>query len=109
MNQEKRLEPVDMHYGDQVTDQVTYHLPAGIERGRRAAGREHSLGGPRVYIAKTQYRRRGRSPLRSTLARAFTEAKPEEYQDLRGFYQKVAAADQQELVLTATAPAAKGN
>jgi hypothetical protein len=44
-----------------------------------------------------------------TLARAFTQAKPEEYQDLRGFYQKVAASDQQQLVLTAVSVAAKGN
>jgi hypothetical protein len=44
-----------------------------------------------------------------TLARAFTEAKPEEYQDLRGFYQKVATADQQQLVLAAAPAAAKGN
>src|ERR1035438_7884653 len=28
--QEKRTQPVDMHYGDLVTDQVTYHLPAGF-------------------------------------------------------------------------------
>jgi hypothetical protein len=35
-------------------------------------------------------------------------AKPEEYQALRGFYQKVAAGDQQDLVLDAP-PAAKGN
>jgi len=28
VNQEKRIEPVDMHYGDQVTDQIVYHLPA---------------------------------------------------------------------------------
>jgi predicted RNA-binding protein YlxR (DUF448 family) len=46
-----------------------------------------------------------------TLARAFTEAKPEEYQELRAFYQQVAAADQQQLILTAApaADAAKGN
>ena len=43
-----------------------------------------------------------------SLARAFALAKPEEYQDLRGFYQKVAAADQAQLVLTATA-AGNGN
>jgi hypothetical protein len=42
------------------------------------------------------------------MARAFTFAKPEEYQDLRAFYQKIAAADQQQLVLTA-AQVAKGN
>jgi len=28
---------------------------------------------------------------------------------LRGFYQKVAASDQQQLVLSVSAPAAKGN
>jgi hypothetical protein len=42
------------------------------------------------------------------MVRAFTVAKPEEYQALRGFYQKVAAGDQQDLVLDAP-PAAKGN
>jgi hypothetical protein len=35
-------------------------------------------------------------------------ATPEEYQDLRGFYQKVATADQQQLVLTRD-PDGKGN
>ncbi|MEI9969043.1 MAG: hypothetical protein WDM87_10585 [Terracidiphilus sp.] len=34
------------------------------------------------------------------LARAFDVAKPTDYQDLRGFYQKVAAADQGQLVFT---------
>ncbi len=56
----------------------------------------------------------------NSLARAFTVAKPEEYQDLRGFYQKVDAAEQAQLVLTIApatsaspviqmAPAGKGN
>jgi hypothetical protein len=43
------------------------------------------------------------------LARAFSYAKPEEYQDLRGFYQKIAAADQSQLVLTTAPLASKGN
>jgi hypothetical protein len=51
----------------------------------------------------------GQVTIARQLSRAFTIAKPEEYQDLRSFYQKIAAADQQQLVLT-TAPAApKGN
>jgi hypothetical protein len=50
----------------------------------------------------------------SSLAKAFTFAKPEEYQDLRGFYQKVDAAEQAQLVLAIApappaAPAVKGN
>ena len=53
--------------------------------------------------------RPGQIVVARSLARAFSEAKPEEYQDLRGFYQKVAAADQQQMVLTAAPAAAKGN
>jgi hypothetical protein len=30
IDEETRLEPVDMHYGEQIIDQVTYHLPAGM-------------------------------------------------------------------------------
>ena len=41
----------------------------------------------------------------NSLARGIQHAKPEEYQDLRGFYQKVDAAEQAQLVLT-IAPAA---
>ena len=41
----------------------------------------------------------GQITIARILARAFTMAKPDEYQDLRGFYQKVAAADQGQLVL----------
>ena len=43
------------------------------------------------------------------MARGFTFAlSQKEYQDLRGFYQKVAVANQAQLVLTRT-PAPKGN
>jgi hypothetical protein len=41
-----------------------------------------------------------------TLARAFTFVEPDEYPDLRGFYQRVAEADQAQIVLD-IAPAAK--
>ena len=51
----------------------------------------------------------GQITVARTLARAFDMVKPDEYQDLRGFYQKVAAADQSELVLTSTAATGKGN
>jgi hypothetical protein len=43
-----------------------------------------------------------------TLARAFTFVMKDQYQDLRAFYQKVAASDQQQLVLSASL-AAKAN
>jgi hypothetical protein len=53
----------------------------------------------------------GQITIGQTLSVAFTLAKPEEYQDLRGFYQKVEAAYQAQLVLSAspTTPVGKGN
>ncbi len=107
VSQEKRMEPVDMHYGDHVTDQVTFHLPTGITV--EGAPQDASISWPAhaVFIAKSKVDP-GQIIIADALASAFTQAKPEEYQDLRGFYQKIAAADQEELVLTATPTAAAG-
>ncbi|MGB9409041.1 MAG: DUF3857 domain-containing protein [Terracidiphilus sp.] len=108
VNQEKRLEPVDMHYGDQVTDQITYHLPANMSVEGAPQDNKISWEGHAVLITRSKTDP-GQIAIVRQLARAFTLAKPVEYQDLRGFYQKVAAADQAQLVLTKAPPAAKGN
>ena len=102
--QEKRLTPVDMHYGEQVTDQVTCHLPDGFSA--EGAPQNANISWPQHanFITKSTSAPGSITIIRS-LARAFTFAKPEEYNDLRGFYQKVAAADQAQLVLTKSAPA----
>jgi hypothetical protein len=108
VNEEKRQEPVDMHFGDLVSDQVTYHLLAGLTV--EGAPQDTKLSWPdhAIFIEKTVP---GASQI--TIARAFvrsfTTARPEEYQDLRGFYQKVAAADQAQLVLAKTASTETGN
>jgi hypothetical protein len=108
VNEEKRLEPVDMHYGDQVTDQIVYHLPANMSVEGAPQDTKISWQGHAVMATKT-----ASAPSQITIARvfacAFSSAKPEEYQDLRGFYQKVAAADQAQLVLAKTPTAQKGN
>jgi hypothetical protein len=106
--QEKRQQPVDMHYGDLITDQVTYHLPAGF--AVEGAPKDDKISWPQhAVFSNKSVPADGQIKIVRSLARAFTFAKPEEYNDLRGFYQKVAAADQQQLVLT-TAPATpKGN
>jgi uncharacterized protein DUF3857/transglutaminase superfamily protein len=102
VNEEKRLEPVDMHYGDRVTDEITYHLPDGVTVEGAPQDTNISWPSHAVFIVKSKAEP-GQITIANSLARAFTEAKPEEYQDLRGFYQKVAAADQEELVLTNSA------
>jgi hypothetical protein len=107
VDQAKRLEPVDMHYGEQVSDQVVYHLPAGLAVESAPQATKIPWEGHAVLIIQSKAEP-GQITVARMLARAFTFAKPEEYQSLRDFYQKVASADQQQLVLT-TAPAVKGN
>ena len=98
VNEETRLEPIDMHFASQVTDQVTYDLPAGATVEGAPADARVAWEGHAVYIAKTKSDA-GEVTVARVLARAFDVAKPSDYQDLRGFYQKVAAADQGQLVL----------
>jgi hypothetical protein len=97
-----------MHYGNRVSEEIKYHLPAGMVVEGAPPDTNIPWTGHAAYVTKTQ-QTPGEVSISRTLARAFTEAKPEEYQDLRGFYQKVSAADQQQLVLTTSAPAGKGN
>ena len=101
---------VDMHYGEKVTDQITYHLPPGLSVEGAPQDANNAWAGHAAYVVKT-VPAPGQITIVRSFARAFTLAKPSEYQDLRGFYQKVAAADQQQLILTASAPAPapKGN
>ena len=99
VDQEKRQTPVDMHYAETITDQVTYFLPAGLTlegapKDTTEAWKDHAV----LKIASKTSENKlvvGRS-----LARAFTFAKPAEYQDLRGFYEKYATANKQQVVLT---------
>lgn len=108
---EKRLELVDMHYADDEEENISYHLPAGITVEAPPADTQVAWKGHAAYGIKTT-QRPGEVTTDRRLIRAFDVAKPEEYQDLRGFYQKVTVADQQPLVLTVSAaPAqpAKGN
>jgi len=102
--QEKRTQPVDMQYGDLVSDQVIYHLPDGF--AVEGAPQDAQIPWPQRanFITKSTPAPRSITINRS-LARAFTFAKPEEYQDLRAFYQKIAAADQAQIVLSKSAPA----
>ena len=106
VDQEKRLEAVDMHYGERITDQVIYHLPAGVTVEGVPQDAKIPWGSNAVLSVKVASEP-GKVTIARSLARGFTFLKPDQYQDLRGFYQKVAASDQQQLVLTVT-PAQKG-
>lgn len=103
----KRLEPVDMRYAEQFTDEVVYHLPEGFTVEGAPQATKNLWQGHAVYILNTKSAT-GQLTVDRVLARAFDLATADQYDDLRGFYQKVAASDQSEVVLT-LAPSGKGN
>jgi len=107
VDEEKRQTPVDMQYGEQVADMVVYHLPPGVQvETAPQTGKVPWEGHALLLInSKTEP---GQVTVTRSLTRAFTLASTDEYQNLRDFYKKVAATDQQQLVLTASAPS-KGN
>jgi hypothetical protein len=107
VGQDKRLTPVDMHYGDLISDDVTYQLPPGMTVESAPQAGKIPWEGHAVLLTKSSTDP-GQVNITRTLVRSFTFASIDEYQSLHDFYLKVAAADQQQLVLT-TAAAGKGN
>jgi hypothetical protein len=103
----QRQEAVDMHYGEQISDQVVYHLPAGAAVETTPADDKISLEHYAAFVTSAKSDP-GQINVTRTLVRAFTIAGTAEYADLRGFYQKVAAADRRQIVLS-EAPTSKGN
>ena len=102
-----RKAPIDVHYPLIRQDDVTYHLPDGytIESAPQDASVDwaaHAMLRVKTTITGNTVR------VVRALAYNYTILDPKLYDDLRGFYQKVATADQQQLVLTKAA-AAKGN
>lgn len=108
VSQEKRLQPADMHYAERVDEQITYLLPEGVAVEATPKDTQVPWQGHAAYGLKTAPAA-GKVTVVRQIVRAFAEAKPQEYQDLRGFYQKVAAADQQQLVLSIVPQPTKGN
>jgi hypothetical protein len=102
--EEKRIVPVDVHYPAMNQDDVTYHLPPGfmVESAPQAT----DVSWPEHAAFRVASSRAGDSvEVARTLAYSYTILDPKEYSGLHDFYQKVAAADQQQLVLTRTASA----
>lgn len=104
--EDKREAPVDMEYGSIVKDEVTYALPEGFAVESAPSDASVPWAGHAVFQVKTATNKNEVTVTR-TLARGFTMLAPKEYPDLRDYYQKIATADQQQLVLTAAPDSAK--
>jgi hypothetical protein len=104
-SEEKRTAAVDLHFAEQVIDDAIYHLPAGY--AVESAPQPTQLPWPdhATLVVKTAPGP-GVIDIRHVFARDFVLLDPKEYPALRDYYQKIAATDQQQLVLTAPAGAA---
>jgi len=105
--QDKRTSPIDLHYPKSVQDDVTYHLPAGFSVESSPPATNTTWPEHAMLRIKSQATADSVEVAR-TLVYNYTILDPKEYPNLHDFYQKVATADQEQLVLSRTT-AAKGN
>lgn len=105
--EEKRESPVDMKHPETVQDSVTYHLPESFQV--ESAPTDASI--PWAAHAAMQLKSSAKKndiTVNRTFVRGFSLLESKDYPALRDFYQKMATADEEQLVLTA-ASTAKGN
>jgi hypothetical protein len=105
--QDKRSAPVDVHYPRLQTDDVIYHLPAGLKVESTPQPATAEWPSHAILKIATQPGTNAVGVTRS-LAYGFTLLEARDYSNLHDFYQKVATADQQQIVLT-RAQTATGN
>jgi hypothetical protein len=104
---EKRATPIDVHYARSERDEVSYRLPAGFTlesapQADRIAWPDHA----EMKIASET--KDDTVVVTRVMAYNFVVLDSKDYESLHGFYQKIATADQQPLVLIRS-QAAKGN
>ena len=105
--QDKRTTPIDVHYPRMESDNVTYHLPSEIAVEIPPA--PGAISWPDHAVLKVSADAKGNDvTIARTAAFNFTLLPAKDYGDLHDFFQKVATADQQQLVLTRS-QTAKGN
>ena len=94
----KRQVPVDMHYAKRVIEQVTYHLPAGFSVESAPQASTVPWQGNALMSIRTKAEANAVVVTRD-FAHNFTLVNEKNYGELHDFYQKVDAADQQQVAL----------
>ena len=91
--------PIDMRYPAQEQEQITYVLPAGYAMKENPQDANLRWEENAAYQLRTKVAG-GSVTAARVLARGFTLLEAKDYEQVRDFYQKVVAADQQPMVLT---------
>jgi transglutaminase-like putative cysteine protease len=105
--EDRRLTPVNMEYAEVVADDVKFHLPEGLVAESVPAASSVPWPGFGAFDLKASPAK-GEVAVSRVLVQNFAVLEARQYPALRDFYQKVATADQQQLVLV-PAQAVAGN
>jgi hypothetical protein len=98
VSEEKRAMPVDLYYAYAKSDEVVYHLPTGFVV--QSAPQAQSIQWPGHAALKIDSdTAAGTVTVKRVLGIGLAILAPGDYAGLHDFYQKVAAADQQQIVL----------
>jgi hypothetical protein len=104
---ETRVIPVDVHYAETESDEVTYRFPIAYKV--ESSPQSSDLAWPERANFDISSNSDGNGvKVTRNLSHTFTILDSKEYGKLHEFYQKVAAADQQQVILSKTQPG-KGN
>jgi hypothetical protein len=106
--EEKRESPLDLHFTEQVIDDVVYHLPANYAVQSAPQPAQLPWAGHAALVVKME-QSPGTINIKHIFARAFVLLEPKDYPSLRDYYQKIAVNDQQHIVLAPGTGAAAGN
>lgn len=103
-SEESRESPVDMHYAEQVIDDVVYHLPQGY--AVQGAPQSAQMPWPEHADLVVKVAANANTlDVRHTFARAFVLLDAKEYPALHDYYAKLAVNDQQQVVLSPSSAA----
>jgi hypothetical protein len=102
-----RQTPVNMEFAEASRDDVNYHLAEGFTVESAPAPSTTPWPGYGAFELASSVDK-GQVTVTRSFVRAFAVLEAKQYPALRDFYQKVASADQQQLVLT-VGPAASGS
>jgi hypothetical protein len=96
--QSMRITPIDLHYATMEQDDVTYSLPPGFTVESAPQADLSWSGHASLKIESTVDN--GSVRVVRAVSRNFAQLDSNAYNDLHDFYLKVAAADQQQIILT---------
>jgi hypothetical protein len=98
VSEEHRMIPVDVHFPERIGDDVTYRLPDGYQVDSMPEG-DVIQESDHAQLRATASHQADSVKIGRVLEYNFTLLDAKDYIGLRDFYQKVARADQQQLVL----------